>query len=144
VTTAKLYTETVKSFRRQPKVEQKDIHIQYGFIWSEFELYSLDLDAKETWFKLIHQALTVRALMFKLRIINTPVCALCKAQAESFEHLFVSCANVQVFKRHVLSWFVNKSDFNIEDLLHPNFYGSSSGSAKRNFIIGIYFCYLDD
>jgi hypothetical protein len=62
VTTAKLYTEILKSFRRQPKVELKDIHIQYGFIWSEFELYPLDLDAKEVWFKLIHQALDRQSL----------------------------------------------------------------------------------
>jgi hypothetical protein len=96
-------------------------------------LYPLDLDAKEVWYKLIHQALTVRALMFKLRIINTPVCALCKLEAESLEHLVIKCVKVQSFKRHVLSWFMVKTDFDMEDLLHPNFYGNSSGT--RNVIL---------
>lgn len=132
-TTAKLYVETLKSFKRQPKVELKDIHIQYCFIWSEFDLYPLDLDAKEVWYKLIHQVLTVRSLMFKLRIINTPACALCKSDTESPDHLFVKCSKIQSFKRHVLSWFLVKTDFDIEDLLHPNFYGNSSGI--RNAIL---------
>jgi hypothetical protein len=51
VTTAKLYIETLKLCKRKPKVELKDIHIQYDFLWSEFDLYPLDLDAKEVWFK---------------------------------------------------------------------------------------------
>lgn len=132
-TTAKLYTETLKQFKRQPKVELKDFHIQYNFIWSEFELYPLDLDAKDTWFKLLHQALTVRALMYKLRIISTPICALCKTNVESVEHLFIECADIQSFKSYVLSWFMVKSDFDSEDLLHPSFYGSSSG--MRNALL---------
>jgi hypothetical protein len=96
-TTAKIYTETLKLFKRQPKVELKDFHIQYNFIWSEFDLYPLDLDAKETWFKLLHQALTVRALMFKLRIINVPTCALCKTNFETVEHLFIEMCRCTEF-----------------------------------------------
>jgi hypothetical protein len=77
--------------------------MQYGFILSEFDLYPLGLDAKEVWFKLIHQILTVRHLMFKYKIINTPVSALCGLQIETFEHLFVTCASVQSLKDHAVS-----------------------------------------
>jgi hypothetical protein len=108
VTTAKLYVETLKLFKRKPKVDSKDVHIQYDFIWSEFDLYPLGLDAKEVWFKLIHQTLTVRHLMFKYRIINTPVCALCRSQTETFQHLFVTCAVVQGLKNHAVSCMVLK------------------------------------
>jgi hypothetical protein len=133
VTTAKLYAETLKLFKRKPKVESRDIHIQYSFLWSEFDLYPLDLDAREVWFKLIHQVLTVRSLMFKLRIINTSICALCRSKTESFEHLFVKCMLVQRLNSHVLSWFFGKTDFDLEDLVHPKFYGEPGG--MRNAIL---------
>jgi hypothetical protein len=71
--------------------------------------------------------------MFKYRIINTPVCALCRSQTETFEHLFVTCAVVQGLKNHAVSWFLNKSDFGIEDLSHPKFYGETGG--MRNAVI---------
>jgi hypothetical protein len=71
--------------------------------------------------------------MFKYRIINTPACALCRSQTETFEHFFVTCAVVQGVKNHEVSWFLNKSDFDTEDLLHPKFYGETGG--MRNAVI---------
>jgi hypothetical protein len=35
------YVETLKIFKRQPKVQTRDVHVQYCFVWSEFALYPL-------------------------------------------------------------------------------------------------------
>jgi hypothetical protein len=98
-TTAKMYIETLKLFKKQPNVESKNIHIQYAFIWYEFDLYPISLESKEVWFKILHQVLTVRQVMFKLKIINTCLCPLCGKQAESIEHLFILCDKIQSVKR---------------------------------------------
>jgi hypothetical protein len=49
--------------------------------------------------------------MFKYKIINTPVCALCGTQSETVEQLLVTCEAVKGFKEHAVTWFLNKKDF---------------------------------
>jgi hypothetical protein len=39
------------------------------------------------------------------------------------EQVLVTCEAVKGFKEHAVTWFLNKKDFNIEDLLHPKFCG---------------------
>jgi hypothetical protein len=69
-TTAKVYLETLKLFRKRPNVEIKNLHVQYPFIWSEFDLYPIRLESKEVWFRILHQVITVRQMMFELKIIE--------------------------------------------------------------------------
>lgn len=69
-TTAKVYLETLKLFRKRPNVEIKNLHVQYPFIWSEFDLYPISLESKEVWFRILHQVITVRQMMFELKIIE--------------------------------------------------------------------------
>jgi hypothetical protein len=90
-TTDKVYREMVKQFKKRPNVECKNIHVQYGFIWSEFDLYPIGLESKEVWFKIIHQVITVRQSMFEMKILNTCVCPLCGNRPETIEHLFIQC-----------------------------------------------------
>lgn len=98
-TTAKVHTEMVKAFRKRPNVECKNIQVQYAFIWkSEFDLCPINLESKEVWFEILHQVLTVRQSMFKLKILNTCVCPLCGKKAETIEHLFISCDKIQLLK----------------------------------------------
>jgi hypothetical protein len=132
-TTAKVYGETLKRFKKRPKIEEKNRQVQYGFIWTEFDLYPISLDAKETWFKIIHQVITVRNTMFKLKIINTCVCPLCGQKAETIEHLVLLCDKVQQLKTCLLSWFLDKQDLHINDIIYPHFYGEKNG--MRNSIL---------
>jgi hypothetical protein len=132
-TTAKVYVEILKGFKKRPKIEEKNKQIQYCFVWSEFDLYPIDLDAKEIWYRIIHQVITVRDIMFRYKIINTWVCSLCGRKAETIEHLFLLCDKVQQLKRSLLSWFLDKRDLNINDILYPHFYGERGG--MRNAIL---------
>lgn len=136
-TTAKVYGELLKRYKKCPKIEGKNRKIRYGFIWSEFDLYPISPEAKEIWYKIIHQMITVRHVMFKLKIMNTCVCPLCGQKAETIEHLFVLCDKVQQLRSCLLSWFLDKQDFNVDDiglgLIYPHFYGEKNG--MRNVIL---------
>lgn len=76
-TTAKVYLETLKLLRKRPNVEIKNLHVQYPFIWSEFDLYPISLESKEVWFRILHQVITVRQMMFELKIIEKERYAKC-------------------------------------------------------------------
>ena len=76
---------------------------------SEFWVYTsllTDLQSnklKEYRFKLINAALPCKQLLFKWKLIDNPLCEICKI-TENYNHLFIECPAVQqVWKHAILS-----------------------------------------
>ena len=82
------------------------------------EIYSLSFKmTKETklsifQFKIIHNVLPHRVLLYKMKITDSDLCLYCGSQ-ETLQHLWVSCPLLRTFWSDVLTWLNSNSTCNI-------------------------------
>ena len=63
--------------------------------WNKiFELpFRVTEEAKFQWmqFQILHRIIATNKYLYKLKLIDSPVCSFCKQEVETIEHLFFEC-----------------------------------------------------
>ena len=99
------------------------------------EIHSLSFRmAKETklsisQFKIIHNILPHRVLLYKMKITDSDLCLYCGSQ-ETLQHLSVSCPLLRTFWSDVLTWWNSSSTCNILFDKFKILYANNSGDPR--------------
>ena len=80
-------------------------------------------------FKIIHNILPHRVLLYKMKITNSDLCLYCGSQ-ETLQHLLVSCPLLRTFWSDVLTWWNSSSTRNILFDELKILYGYNSGDPR--------------
>ena len=80
-------------------------------------------------FKIIHNILPHRVLLYKMKITNSDLCLYCGSQ-EALQHLLVSCPLLRTFWSDVLTWWNSSSTRNILFDELKILYGYNSGDPR--------------
>ena len=78
-----------------------------GQSWSSickirFQITSVKL--QDFYWKFIHRALPTNYRMFKMKMVDSPLCSFCKQEEETFIHLFWHCPRIQGLWAPLLDW----------------------------------------
>ena len=61
-------------------------------------------------YKILNNILFVNKMLFKLRKIESPLCSFCKAEDETFMHLFDRCRKTSILWRQLKQFFTTAVD----------------------------------
>ena len=67
-------------------------------------------------FRFLHRILGINSYLYKLNIIESPLCSFCRSSEETIQHLFWECRHVQTFWRSISNSCI-KIDFNLNHLV---------------------------
>ena len=56
-------------------------------------------------YRITHGILTINAWLYRIRIINSPICNRCGTSIETLNHLFVECEEVNKFWQEVITFW---------------------------------------
>ena len=87
-------------------------------------------------FKIIHNILPHRVLLYKMKITDSDLCLYCSSQ-EILQHLLVSCPLLRTFWSDVLTWWNSSSTRNILFDALKILYGYNCGDP-RCFLLNYY------
>jgi hypothetical protein len=77
---------------QKSRVALKNKSVDYVDLWKRFCATSSSPEAKETWFKIIHDILPVKERLSRFHITPDPMCAVCtEGKTESIGHLLLEC-----------------------------------------------------
>ena len=91
-------------------------------------------------FKVIHNILPHRVLLYKMKITNSDLCLYCGSQ-ETLQCLLVSCPLLRTFWSDVLTWWYSSSTCNILFDELKILYGYNSGDP-RSLLLNYYILIL--
>ena len=80
-------------------------------------------------FKIIHNILPHRVLLYKMKTSDSDLCLYCGSQ-ETLQHLLVSCPLLRTFWSDVLTWWNSSSTCNIQDFIWLQFWRPKVSSLK--------------
>lgn len=60
-------------------------------------LCSLETKLREFQYKVLNRILFTKSLLYKIKMVDSPLCSLCSMQDETIEHLFFHCDKVRLF-----------------------------------------------
>ena len=83
----------------------------------------MDINERVITFKFLHNILTTKNRLFKIKKIDSPLCPLCNS-VENQIHMFVECKkieNILVYFKYVINKICNLKNVNINKILHLNF-----------------------
>jgi hypothetical protein len=87
-----IYNFLLEEKAQKSRVALKNKSVDYVDLWKRFYATSLSPEAKETWFKIIHDILPVKERLFRFHITSDPMCAVCtEGRTESVGHLLLEC-----------------------------------------------------
>jgi len=114
VTLKMLYNEFKYKKQTAPSA-QKKIKLKYPNLSLEWkEIYSLlftvthDTKTREFQYKLFNNIVFTNEKLFRLKMIDSPLCAFCQTEVESPEHLFFHCNVTKSFWQLLCSWISGK------------------------------------
>jgi len=114
VTLKMLYNEFKYKKQTAPSA-QKKIKLKYPNLSLEWkEIYSLlftvthDTKTREFQYKLLNNIVFTNEKLFRLKMIDSPLCAFCQTEVESPEHLFFHCNVTKSFWQLLCSWISGK------------------------------------
>ena len=108
---SKLLYRGFKSKKQVPPTAQKKIKEkfpQFPFDWKK--IYSLpftvtsETKIREFQYNVLNNMVFTNEKMFRLKMTDSPLCAFCKREVESFEHLFFFCDVTRTFWEALCSW----------------------------------------
>ena len=106
----KLYLELIKNIEKPPvsiaKYEQ--LFPSHDLSWKDIYLLprstSLDSKMREFQYKILNRILYANKALYKMGIVNSPLCTFCQISEESLEHLFIHCPISSAFWLSVAKW----------------------------------------
>ena len=92
---AEKYEQPVSTFRIKNRydISDKELSLARLFIVST----TIDVKYREFQFKVINNILNLNYKLYKMKLIDSPLCSLCNLENETTEHLFWNCSMIQDF-----------------------------------------------
>ena len=77
---------------------------------------NVDHKTKELQHKILNNYLNTNARLKRIKILDDDLCSFCNEEAETLEHLFLSCALVKKFWNEFLGWYLqfSQTEINID------------------------------
>ena len=77
---------------------------------------NVDHKTKELQYKILNNYLNTNARLKRIKILDDDLCSFCNEEAETLEHLFLSCAHVRKFWNEFLGWYLqfSQTEINID------------------------------
>lgn len=96
--------------------EKLNVPIHYEeFLQSFSDTYRWVFDTKlrNFQFRYLHRIIYCSQILYKWKIVDSPLCTLCKSEYETMEHLFFNCNIVKRFWNLLISWYEALTDTEI-------------------------------
>ncbi len=98
------------------------------FTDKEWETYNIiankctqSTELKWLHYKIVHHILPTKTLLFKMKLVDSPLCAFCNIHLETIDHLFWECDCIQQIWKDLNSWISNELQitlkFNIQNII---------------------------
>ena len=77
---------------------------------------NVDHKTKELQYKILNNYLNTNARLKRIKILDDDLCSFCNEEAETLEHLFLSCVHVRRFWNEFLGWYLqfSQTEINID------------------------------
>ena len=101
ITTKQIYDLLCTTSMVIPKAQETYTNIDFSKLYkplNKLAMNAFDLDLE---YKIIHMAINVKPKLKRLHITNNDHCNLCNQHAETFEHIFVQCYQIQEAKSYL-------------------------------------------
>ena len=107
----KIYDILVESVLKERKYIDKwntelDIQVE-GKWWEQINrIVKIPMEVKLGWFqyRIVHRIISTNTFLYRIGIVESPLCTFCKEFPETIVHLFIECRVVCSCTREVLSW----------------------------------------
>ena len=94
-------------------------HLDWERIYSLHFKVTLDTKLREFQYKILHRICYTNDMLFKFRIVDSPLCYFCGEEIETLEHFFFHCERVRTFWRELNTILklqnITSSSFDIKD-----------------------------
>lgn len=107
-----LYNTLVESMFNEQRYMGKwstelDLHQDAKWWESINNTVRIPLEVRLRWFqyRVVHRIISTNTFLFKIGIVDSPLCTFCKESAETITHLFFECTVTSNLIREVVSWF---------------------------------------
>ena len=125
---SKLLYTAFKSRKQAPPTAQKkflkkfpQLQIDWSKIYSLLFIVTIETKIREFQYKILNNIVFTNEKMFRLKMIDSPLCTFCKREIESIEHLFFYCNVTKTFWEAFCSWLsncnINIQSFKIIEIL---------------------------
>ena len=101
ITTKQIYDLLRKTPIVIPKAHETYTNIDFSKIYKPFNKLAMNAFDLDLEYKIIHRAINVKPKLKRLHITNNYHCNLCNQHAETFEHIFVQCYQLQEAKSNL-------------------------------------------
>ena len=117
----KLYWELVETIQVYPSARHKyttlfhNHNLEWDTIYLIPHVVTIDTHTRVFQYKIINRILPANKSLYKMKIIDSPLCTFCHTLEESLEHLFCYCSQSVAFWKSVVLW-LKSMDINIDFL----------------------------
>ena len=109
-----LYKILINSLSRPPTSQSRimDILQSYSLPWKEIYILprkvTIDTYSRVFHYKCLNNILYLNNSLFKMGLVPSPLCSLCKNENETFSHLFYECGNTKTLWQELQVFFKSK------------------------------------
>ena len=126
-----LYTAFKSRKQATPTAQRKfleqfpQLQIDWSKIYSLPFIVTIETKIREFQYKILNNIVFTNEKMFRLKMIDSPLCTFCKRETEFIEHLFFYCNVTRTFWKAFCSWLsncnINIRSFKIIEILFGMF-----------------------
>ena len=141
-----LYERLISKISTKPTAMKKcneafnteTFHLDWERIYSLPFKVAVDTKLREFQYKIRHRICYTNDMLFKFRIVDSPLCYFCGEEIETLEHFFFFCERVRTFWKELntvlKSQKITSSSFDIKDVIFGLFHPENN-SILVNYII---------
>ena len=108
--TKTFYEAHVSDLRETPTAQLRynemlhDSELMWSKIYSLPFQVALDTYTRDFQYKILNRILFTNSKLFKLKLVESPLCSFCDKNEETLEHLFVFCEHSKAVWKEISSW----------------------------------------
>ena len=110
ITSSKLYWKQIETIQVYPSARVKyttrfsTCNLDWDSIYLIPYLVTLDTKTRTFQYKVLNRIIFTNKTLYKMRLVDSPLCTFCKISDESLEHLLCSCEFTIAFWKSVVLW----------------------------------------
>ena len=110
ITSSKLYWKQIETIQVYPSARVKyttrfsTCNLDWDTIYLIPHLVTLDTKTRTFQYKVLNRIIFTNKTLYKMRLVDSPLCTFCKISDESLEHLLCSCEFTIAFWKSVVLW----------------------------------------
>ena len=120
-------------------------HLDWERIYSLPFKVTLDTKLREFQYKILHRICYTNDMLFKFRIVDSPLCYFCGEEMETLEHFFFFCDRVRSFWKELNTILklqkITSSSFDIKDVIFGLFHPENNSILVNYILESKYFIY---